>query len=175
MDYYKLDASSGALEIRPYVIAPDSNPDIKRWIFLPPSSTTSLKTLKKQISILKELHFRLDGKCSQKGSTCPINIKDDLMYDPSEPVWDCDDCFNNFDFLIDPKRRKERMEKKNDEYCPCTYGISSEIVILRLEEVIEELQQESNTWFPPYKVHWKAGSKLQAISCPICKRMQRKI
>lgn len=91
-----------------------------------------------RIEILKRLHKKLNNKCSGSPTTCPryILFKINFFGRCRDLYWDCRHCRNLFGFL---------NPHKDFHRCPCAYGISSEIVILRLEEVIEEMQQELST------------------------------
>ncbi len=91
----------------------------------------------KQVLVLKELRKELGGKC---GNACPGEIAMKLFNLPynnggcygGEKVWGTAECDKYFKFLTHKKFIN----------CPCRYGISSEIILLRLDEVIEELEEK---------------------------------
>lgn len=101
------------------------------------NTTKKRELLLFRLKILKALLKKLDGKCSESRETCPITISKNFGFGNyySHLIWNCDHCHVNFFFL------NTNIEKIRNK-CPCYYGTPSDIIILRLEEVIEEVEQE---------------------------------
>lgn len=100
------------------------------------NTTKKRELLLFRLKILKALLKKLDGKCSKNRETCPKTISKNHGFGNyySHLIWNCDHCHDNFFFL------KKNIQKRG--WCPCYYGTPSDIIILRLEEVIEEAEQE---------------------------------
>jgi len=84
---------------------------------------------------LEELQRRLGGKCGENKRCCPYFI--------TKGLWICKDCVEMFKDIADLQKEVGESEKSHVNPCPCcSKQLSSEVVIARLEELIEELREE---------------------------------
>lgn len=93
-------------------------------------------TPNKKLSLMLELHNRLNGHCSMDLSTCPKW----MLVEDQKNAWECSDCTAMFEGIIDLRKRVPTADSLLRTPCPCKYA--PDIAISRLEEYIEELKQE---------------------------------
>lgn len=102
------------------------------------TETKELSLNQKQVMVLKELRRQLNGKC---GHECPGHIAIDLFgltESPmciGNPIWSERYCDHYFLFL-----KPNQMSSSSS--CPCGWGVDSDIILTRLDEVIEELEDK---------------------------------
>lgn len=94
-----------------------------------------------RIKLLKEVLKKLDGRCQPSCSeSCPKNILQNfgIKRPFSRCFWDCRHCNYYFAFLIN----------KTETYlCPCQYGLLSDTIIFRLEEVIKQFEKDKIIYY----------------------------
>ena len=102
---------------------------------------TEKERLQVRIEVLRELRKRLNGKC---GNTCPHNLMriyvvyskiPPIKFNTTDGIWDCENCTENFSFISCLERRA---------LCPCKREPNPEELFLRLDEVIEEIEENLN-------------------------------